>query len=236
MLLVIICASLLIQAQTPRSTEDPRNQAPTVNGGTGLFTVYDAQTLRRGEFNFGFFANHFHRDPGDLRLQVHTVNFQVGINDHLEFFASLEAQRRTTSGLPVLLSGFYLPDVRTATLAAGRTVILPGTNLATNPSGDPCRNGGFVGPCTVTGNPAYRPFAALPSGNNTAVYPGLGAPVGGILPALPPNVVPNYYAGAPFLSRFTGAGMGDIWLGAKIRFTGPPAYSAGAEPEPMITV
>jgi outer membrane protein OmpA-like peptidoglycan-associated protein len=221
MLLVIICASLLIQAQTPRSTEDPRNQAPTVNGGTGLFTVYDAQTLRRGEFNFGFFANHFHRDPGDLRLQVHTVNFQVGINDHLEFFASLEAQRRTTSGLPVLLSGFYLPDVRTATLAAGRTVILPGTNLATNPSGDPCRNGGFVGPCTVTGNPAYRPFAALPSGNNTAVYPGLGAPVGGILPALPPNVVPNYYAGAPFLSRFTGAGMGDIWLGAKIRFTGP---------------
>ena len=44
--------------QTLRSPYDPRNQAPIVGtggteaGGTGLFTVYDADTIRRGEFTF----------------------------------------------------------------------------------------------------------------------------------------------------------------------------------------
>ncbi|MEO8648199.1 MAG: hypothetical protein ABI539_03440, partial [Acidobacteriota bacterium] len=41
-----------------RSAKDDRNIAPTVGTGgpvggpTGLFTVYDGQTLRRGEFTF----------------------------------------------------------------------------------------------------------------------------------------------------------------------------------------
>ena len=224
LMLLLLISSAIVQAQTPRSEEDPRNQAPTVNGGTGLFTVYDAQTLRKGEFNFGFFANHFHRDPGDLRRQVYPINFQVGFNDHLEFFVNFEAQRITTSGLPSLLSGFYLPDVRTKTLSAGRTVIIPsgtGAGVVVNTVTDPCGNGGFFGPCTVTGQPQYGPFTARPSGNDTAVYPGLGAAVGGILPALPPNGVPNYSTEVPFLSRFTGSGVGDVWLGAKVRFTGP---------------
>jgi hypothetical protein len=221
---LLLLISALAQAQTPRSTEDPRNQAPTVNGGTGLFTVYDAQTLRKGEFNFGFFANHYHRDPGDLRIQVYPVNFQVGFSDHFEFFINFETQRITTAGLPALLSGFYFPDVRTRTLPGGRTVIIPagtGAGVVVNTSTDPCGNGGFLGPCTVTGAPQFGPFTARPTGNDTALYPGLGAAVGGILPAIPPNNVPNYYPGAPFLSRFSGSGVGDIWLGGKIRFTGP---------------
>src|SRR5262245_25070684 len=90
--LTFLLIAVVAQAQTPRSTDDPRNLAPTVTGGTGLFTVYDAQTLRKGEFNVGFFANHFHRDPGDLRWQVYPVNFQVGFSDHLEAFAYFEAQ------------------------------------------------------------------------------------------------------------------------------------------------
>lgn len=221
LLLALLLTSVAAQAQTPRSTDDPRNQAPTVNGGTGLFTVYDAQTLRRGEFNFGFFANHFHRDPGDLAWQVYPVNFQVGFSDRLEIFANFEAQRVVTVGTPALLSGFYLPDVRTATLPAGRLVIVPGTNAASFFGADPCGNGGFPGPCTVPGSTVVGPFTARPSGNNTAVYVGLGAPVGGILPALAPNVNPNYYPGAPFLSRFSDHHTGDIWIGGKIRFTGP---------------
>jgi hypothetical protein len=64
-------------------------------------------------------------------------------------------------------------------------------------------------------------FVARPSGNATAVYPGFGAPVGGILPALLPNVNPNYLPQAPFISRFNDLHTGDIWLGGKIRFTGP---------------
>ena len=44
------------RTQTPRLENDPRNPAPTVGTGgspggpTGLFTIYDSQTLRRGEF------------------------------------------------------------------------------------------------------------------------------------------------------------------------------------------
>ena len=222
LLLALLMCTALVQAQTARSTEDPRNQAPTVNGGTGLFTVYDAQTLRKGEFNFGFFANHFHRDPGDAAFQVYTTNFQVGFGDRLEFFVNLEAQRKISIGLPILLSGFYLPDVRTKTIPQGRLVIVPGQNGISILVGDPCGNGGFPGPCTVTGpgvNGNVRPFTARPSGNDVAVYPGLGAPVGGILPAITPNVTPNYLPNAPFISRFVGTGVGDVWLGGKVRLT-----------------
>ncbi len=68
---------------------------------------------------------------------------------------------------------------------------------------------------------ASGPFVARPSGNDTAVYVGLGAPVGGILPAIPPNDIPNYYPNAPFLSRFSDKHTADVWIGGKIRFTGP---------------
>jgi hypothetical protein len=224
--LTLLLIGAVAQAQTPRSTDDPRNQAPTVTGGTGLFTVYDAQTLRKGEFNFGFFANHFHRDPGDLAWQIYPVNFQVGFSDHLELFAHFEAQRVVSTGLPILLSGFYLPDVRTRTLPVGRVVIVPGQNNVSFTIGDPCGNGGFPGPCRAPnvgglGGFASGPFTARPSGNDTAVYVGLGAPVGGILPAIPPNVIPNYYPNAPFLARFSDHHTGDVWIGGKIRFTGP---------------
>jgi hypothetical protein len=216
LLLMLALGTMYTVAQTPRSEDDPRNLAPTVNGGTGLFTVYDAQTLRRGEFNFGFFANFFHRDPGDARFQVYPANFQVGFNDYFEFFVNFEAQKLIRSGQPSLLSGYYLPDVRTKTLAPGRVTIRPGTNVVGVTVGDPCGNGGFAGPCAPFG-----PFTAQPTGNDTALYPGLGAPVGGILPAIPAGQIPNYLPSAPFLARFTGTGVGDLTLGAKIRLTGP---------------
>jgi hypothetical protein len=220
--LALVAVGTLVQAQTPRYTDDPRNQSPTVTGGTGLFTVYDAQTLRTGEFNFGFFANHFHRDPGDVTWQIYPINFQIGFGDHVEIFAHFEANRNVNVGLPILLSGFYLPDVRTKTLGPGRVVIVPGQNGISILTGDPCGNGGFPGPCRVPGSfTVIGPFVARPSGNDTAVYPGFGAPVGGILPALTPNVNPNYLPNAPFLARFNDRHTGDIWIGGKIRFTGP---------------
>ena len=169
-----------------------------------------------------FFANHFHRDPGDVAWQVYPFNFTLGLSDHLEFFANFEAQRVVSVGSPALLSGFYLPDVRTKTLAPGRLVIVPGTNSASILAGDPCGNGGFPGPCRVAGSTTViGAFTARPSGNNTAVYPGLGAPVGGILPALAPNVNPSYLPNAPFLARLSDNHTGDLWFGGKIRFTGP---------------
>lgn len=219
--LVALLMAVGAQAQTLRSTDDPRNQAPTVNGGTGLFTVYDAQTLRKGEFNFGFYANHFHRDPGNLRFEVYPINFQIGLSDRIELFVNYEVNRQVVTGTPALLSGFYLPDVRTQTLPAGRLVILPGTNRIGMVPGNPCGNGGFPGPCVIPGVAGSGPFSARPSPNGTAVYPGLGAPVGGILPALAPNTSPNYNPAAPFLARFADSGMGDVWLGGKIRLTDP---------------
>jgi hypothetical protein len=175
--------------------------------------------LRKGEFHIGFFANHFHRDPGDIAWQVYPVNFQVGFNDYLEVFGYFEAQRVVSVGAPALLSGFYLPDVRTPGLPLGRTVIIPGTNTITRTTADPCGNGGFLGPCAAGGGP----FIARPGGNDTAVYPGLGAPVGGILPAIPTSLRanPSYYPNAPFLSRGANSHVGDVWLGGKVRLTGP---------------
>jgi hypothetical protein len=235
LLLAVLMIGIGADAQTLRSTDDPRNQAPTVNGGTGLFTVYDAQTLRKGEFNFGFYANHFHRDPGNIRFQVYPVNFQVGFNDYVEFFANFESQKNLTVGAPALLSGFYMPDVRTKTLAPGRLVVVPGQNSASVLQSDPCGNGGFPGPCRIPGGLNIGPFTARPTGNNTALYVGLGAPVGGILPALAPNVNPSYNPAAPFISRFNGSGMGDIWLGAKIRLTSPKS-SVGFALIPVVKV
>jgi PKD domain/Putative MetA-pathway of phenol degradation len=220
LILSLLLIGVVAHSQTPRSSEDPRNPAPTVTGGTGLFTVYDTQTLRKGEFNIGLFANHFHRDPGDIAWQVYPVNFQVGFNDYLEVFAYFEAQRVVSVGAPALLSGFYLPDVRTPGLPIGRTVIIPGTNTITRTTTDPCGNGGFLGPCA---GPNRGPFVARPGGNDTAVYPGLGAPVGGILPAIPfsAQANPSYYPNAPFLARRADNHVGDVWLGGKIRLTGP---------------
>lgn len=216
LILTLLFVGVVAQSQTPRSTEDHRNPAPSANGGTGLFTVYDAQTLRKGEFNVGFFANHFHRDPGDLAWRVYPVNFQVGFNDYLEIFGQFEAQREVRAGSRDLYSGFYLPDVRSSGLIPGRVVIDPRTGAVVRTSSDPCGNGGFLGPCAPFG-----PFVARPGGNNTAIYPGFGAPVGGILPAIPPGDRPNYFPNAPFLAGPSDRHLGDLWIGGKLRLTNP---------------
>lgn len=222
--LTLLLLGAVAHAQTLRSTEDTRNPTPTVTGGTGLFTVYDAQTLRKGEFTIGAFADFYHRDPGDIALQSYPANFQVGFSDHVEVFARFEFQQVVTAGSPALLSGFYFPDVRTAGLAPGRVVVIPnsdGSLTTTTILSDPCGNGGFAGPCTTPGSPAFGPFVARPTGNDTALYLRLGAPVGGILPAVSPNVIPSYYPNAPFLSRRSDSHPGDVWVGGKVRFLGP---------------
>ena len=72
--LILLTSALLVSAQIPgptprastptvntsnaRSAKDPRNTAPTVGTGgpvggpTGLFTVYDGQTLQKGRVHF----------------------------------------------------------------------------------------------------------------------------------------------------------------------------------------
>ncbi len=101
-----------MSAQTLKSTEDPRNTAPTVGTGgspggpTGLFTIYDGQTLRRGEFTFSAAISNYDRDPGNVDITEIPVSFQVGLSDHLELFFNTDAYRAIKVNSPGNLSGF----------------------------------------------------------------------------------------------------------------------------------
>src|SRR3954454_18846098 len=93
--MLVICAA--INAQTRRSGNDPRNQPPSVGTGgpeggpTGLFTIYDGQTLRKGEFTFSFAFSNYDRDPGNVDITDWPASFNVGLNDHLELFFKMTA-------------------------------------------------------------------------------------------------------------------------------------------------
>src|ERR671927_1376998 len=118
--LFVVVAALALTvtafAQTLRPGNDPRNQAPTVGTGgppggpTGLFTIYDGDTLRKGEFTFSIAYSNYDRDPGNVDFTVVPLSFNVGLNDHLELFFSTEGYRGVKVNNPKNLSSFYLPN------------------------------------------------------------------------------------------------------------------------------
>src|SRR3954468_20222910 len=114
--LIALTLVFTVSAQTIRSKDDPRNVAPTVGTGgpiggpTGLFTIYDGQTLRRGEYTFSLAYSNFDRDPGNVDITEIPVSFQIGINNHLEVFFNTDAYRGIKVNNPANLSGFYLPN------------------------------------------------------------------------------------------------------------------------------
>lgn len=117
--LVTLCMLALmtsVSAQTLRSEKDPRNIAPTVGTGgtvggpTGLFTVYDGQTLRRGEWTLSVAYSNFDRDPGNVDLTEVPLSFQIGLNDYLELFFTTDGYRALKVNSPRNLSSFYLPN------------------------------------------------------------------------------------------------------------------------------
>jgi len=130
----VLCA--IASAQTLRQANDPRNQAPTVGTGgtpggpTGLFTIYDGDTLRRGEFTFSIAYSNYDRDPGNVDITVVPLSFNVGINDHLELFYSTEGWRGVKVNDPEKLSGFYLPNSQ---LFFGATTLGSGPAIVTAP-------------------------------------------------------------------------------------------------------
>ncbi|MGH9944553.1 MAG: PKD domain-containing protein [Pyrinomonadaceae bacterium] len=109
-----LCAAA--SAQTLRSEGDPRNIAPTVGTGgppggpTGLFTIYDGQTLRKGEYTFSFAYSNYDRDPGSVDITEVPVSFQIGLSDNLELFFNTDAYRGIKVNNPASLSSFYLPN------------------------------------------------------------------------------------------------------------------------------
>jgi hypothetical protein len=273
--MLVLCAA--VSAQTLRQENDPRNISPSVGTGgnpggpTGLFTIYDGQTLRRGEFTFSIAYSNFDRDPGNVDITEIPVSFQVGINDHLEVFFNTDAYRGIKVNSPANLSSFYLPNSQ-LTFGGGTPPAIvmgpSGPNVGSlarlalfRPAGSqPFVQFPFVGGSAGTfglgpgpvggifGFPGFNAQLGPPTSNGGGRwgpadnFPGIGSPVGGILPGvvlatqvLPPTglspgttvpasytVAPAYLPDAPFINRRYGqTAFSTFTVGAKVVFTGP---------------
>jgi hypothetical protein len=204
--LAVLILTLAVSAQTLRSENDPRNTAPTVGTGgppggpTGLFTIYDGQTLRSGEFTFTLAYSNFDRDPGNVDITEVPVSFQVGLSDHLELFFNTDAYRGVKVNSPTHLSSFYLPNSQ---LFIGPGILTSGPKIILAPTGIPGLSGTaifrptgsspfvqypFVGGSggSINGTPFFisAPIANPNGGNFSGadVFPGQGSPFGSILP------------------------------------------------------
>ena len=197
-LVAIIILSATVSAQTLRDPEDPKNQSPAVGTGgpeggpTGLFTVYDGDTIRRGEFTFSIAYSNYDRDPGNVDIVDTPLSFNVGLNDHVELFFKTLGYRGIHVNSPQNLSGFYLPNSQlffgATTLCVPAAIILAPTRVsgATDISGTVFRPAGP--PCNVGGQP-FRQFPFIGAtgpnfgltGNATAppYVSTLGTPFGG---------------------------------------------------------
>jgi outer membrane protein OmpA-like peptidoglycan-associated protein len=91
-MLVALLAILLVSAAgiAQQSETKKRFYAPSLEGPTGLFKVWDAESLRAGENNVSLGYNQLNRDPGELVIKTAPVSFSIGILDRLEFFASID--------------------------------------------------------------------------------------------------------------------------------------------------
>jgi outer membrane protein OmpA-like peptidoglycan-associated protein len=71
--------------------------SPSLDSTTGLFKVWDAETLRQGETNWSFGYDQLNRDPGQLVIGRAPAGVAVGIFNRLEFFESMDIQRHITA-------------------------------------------------------------------------------------------------------------------------------------------
>lgn len=234
--LAIFVLSVVAQAQTLRGEGDPRNLSPAVGTGgseggpTGLFTIYDGQTLRKGEFTFSIAYSNYDRDPGNVDITDIPASFNVGINDHIELFFKTNVYRGIKANSPQHLSGFYLPNsggyFSSTLIGTGPAIILApsgpnvgtlrGTAVFRPPFCPGCATGifttyynagqpfvqypftGGVGPGfgmgpgsigSLFGFPGFATALGPPQGTNSTfgaagAFPGVGSPVGGILPGI----------------------------------------------------
>lgn len=246
--LILLLLVFVVPAQ--KSENDPRNYAPTVGTGgpgggpTGLFTVYDGTTLRKGEYTFSAALSNYDRDPGNVDITSVPLSFQVGVWNRFELYFSTEAYRGIKVNSPRNLSGFYLPNSQVR--IGGGFGSAPAMVLApSGPGNGPFENGAVFRP---TGTQPFIQFpyvggsagtfglqapffsgpqfgypagtnallSAGPSGGAVDIFPGIGSVYGGILPGVVLATTPLVNAaGAP-------AGEGPLV------FTTAPSYIADA--------
>ncbi len=186
--ILVLCAA--VSAQAVRSERDPRNQAPAIGTGgvpggpTGLFTVYDGATIRRGEFTFSIAYSNYDRDPGNVDITDVPLSFNVGLNDHVELFFKTNGWRGIKVNSPQNLSSFYLPNSQ---LIFGAGLLCTGPAIIQAP----VRVSGPLGPEGAVFRPAGPPCNA--GGQPFRQFPFTGA-TGPSFAVSPP------IAGAPFVS------------------------------------
>ena len=218
--LAIFFLVVVASAQTPRNENDPRNQSPSVGTGgppggpTGLFTIYDGDTIRKGEFTFSTAWSNYDRDPGNVDINEVPLTVNIGLNDHIELWFNT-FHRGIKVNNPRNLSSFYLPNsglfFSGTRLGSGPAIILApsGPNVGTLAGQAvfrPAFNQPFVqfpfvggsagtfglGPGVIGGLFGFPGFSATlgpatgGGGNFSGVsfFPGIGSPVGGILPGV----------------------------------------------------
>jgi len=173
--LAIFVLSVVGLAQAPRDERDPRNPSPSVGTGgpeggpTGLFTIYDGQTLRKGEFSFSFAFSNYDRDPGNVDITDWPASFNVGLTDHIELFFKTNAYRGIKVNNPQNLSSFYLPNVQGF---FGNGILGTGPAIILAPSGP--NVGTLAG--TAVFRPPFCPQCVAPS-STLFVYYNAGQPL-----------------------------------------------------------
>ena len=215
-----------------RSEKDDRNTAPTVGTGgpvggpTGLFTVYDSSTLRKGEYTLSAALSNYDRDPGNVDISSVPLSFQLGLTNKFEIFFTSEAWRGVKVNNPQNLSSFYLPNSQLrigAGLNRPAAIVLEpgaGNRAVFRPVGAPFSifpytGGAFYNPA-ITTTPTLGPPRV---GGASDLFPGVGSVYGGILPGIvlrtttiangasaPSSfsTAPIYLADAPFVNRTWG--------------------------------
>ncbi|MBV8856118.1 MAG: hypothetical protein JOZ02_04075, partial [Acidobacteria bacterium] len=228
--LIALALAAAASAQTLRPGNDPRNQSPSVGTGgpeggpTGLFTIYDGDTLRKGEFTFSIAYSNYDRDPGNVDITDIPLSFNVGINDHIELFFKTNGWRGIKVNSPTNLSSFYLPNSQ---LFFGQTLLGSPPAIVLAPSGP---NVGNIAGQTLF-RPAFnQPFVQFPFVGGSAGTFGLtGGVPGGLFgfPGFNAQLGPATGTGGRFsgASNFPGIGspVGSILPGVVLATTTLPS-------------
>jgi len=212
----MLVLAFTVTAQTkPRSDKDPRNTAPTVGTGgavggpTGLFTIYDGQTLRRGEWTISFALSNYDRDPGNADFSDVPASFQIGVTNRLELFFNTNTYRGLKINAPGQISGTYLPNAQ--------GYLNPAIVLAPNGPG----TNAFAGQAVF--RPAGMPFAPFPyTGQNAGHYQvANNLPLFGFAGGVPVTLGPPVAGGSGNAAFFPGVGsvFGSILPGVVLQST-----------------
>ena len=253
----LILLMLVFAVPAQKSDKDDRNTAPTVGTGgaqggpTGLFTVYDASTLRKGEYTLSAALSNYDRDPGNADISSVPLSFQIGLSNRFELFFATEGWRGIKVNSPRNLSSFYLPNsqvVINGVLTRPPAIVLEtgtGTRAIFRPAGAPYTTYPYTGGTFFTPNLSGLTTTTIGpprAGGAADLFPGLGSVYGSILPGVvlttttvTPNAnvvpvsftsAPTYLPDAPFINRTWGtSSFNSMVLGAKWRFNDSMASS-----------